>query len=322
MVSIIIPNYNRATYLKQAVLSVLQQTYREWEVLVVDDGSSDDSKNTILNFKDSRIHWIERNGDLKGASVCRNIGVNKAKGKYVVFLDSDDMLAPHCLEQRVSVLESNPHLDFAVFKMQFFKEQPGDDQRIWNIETEEDALQRFLKLDAVWQTTGPIWQTQALKSIGLFNSKLQCWQDIDIHIKALSFPLNYKLYYNMPADCWYRKDSENSISQSNTNSLVKLQSKRMLLEWVISRSNLKSYNHLVMIIHILVSSIQGYQFHFFINFYNQIKPLLSKNTKFSIVQMAVVTFSRSIKLKFMQSKYNRLKEKVVFNHSRIGKHHV
>ncbi|MFD2917455.1 glycosyltransferase family 2 protein [Psychroserpens luteus] len=321
-VSIIIPNFNRATYLKQAVSSVLKQTYVDWEVLIVDDGSSDDSKQTILDFKDNRIHWIERNGDLKGASVCRNIGVNEAQGSYIIFLDSDDMLAKHCLEQRVSILKLNPNLDFAVFKMQFFKEQPGDDLRIWNIDTREDVLQRFLNLDTVWQTTGPIWRKETLKTIGCFNPVLQCWQDIDIHIKALSFSLKYKIYYDMPADCWYRKDSENSISQSSTNSLVKLQSKRILLEWVKSNNILNSYSHLNMVIHILVSAINGYQYKFFFNLYNENKTKMPVKLRHSILKMALIKFSRSTKLKSIQSIYNRVKESLVSNNSTIGKYNA
>ena len=82
---------------------------------------------------DHRIKWLKREGRLKGASVCRNIGIEHAKGDYVVFLDSDDMLGQNCLEQRLAVMSKHPELDFSVFKMQFFKETIGDDQRIWNI---------------------------------------------------------------------------------------------------------------------------------------------------------------------------------------------
>ena len=324
MVSIIIPNYNRANYLRDTLQSILNQTSESWEALVVDDGSTDNSKQVVDEFhnQNSKIIWIDRIHDLKGASVCRNIGVEHAKGNFVIFLDSDDLLGPNCIEQRLKIMESHPNLDFTVFKMQFFKEHPGDDLRIWNIDTGEDILQRFLNLDSVWQTTGPIWKIEALKSIELFNLKLQCWQDIDIHLKALAFPLDFKLFYDLPVDCWYRKDSEHSISQSNTNSLVKLESKKLLFEWVITQPELKPYNHFVMVIHVLVSGIQGRQFNFFMNFYNQIKSQLPKKIKSNIVQMALLTFSRGIKLKFIQSKYNQLKKNVVSNSSTIGKYHV
>ncbi|MBP1839116.1 glycosyltransferase family 2 protein [Formosa algae] len=324
MVSIIIPNYNRANYLRDTLQSILNQTSDSWEALVVDDGSTDNSKQVVDEFhnQNSKIIWIDRIHHLKGASVCRNIGVEHAKGNFVIFLDSDDLLAPNCIAQRLKIMESHPNLDFTVFQMQFFKEHPGDDSRIWNLDTGEDVLQRFLNLDAVWQTTGPIWKIDALKAIGLFEPKLQCWQDIDLHLKALTFPLTFKLFYDLPIDCWYRKDSAHSISQSNTNSLVKLESKRILLEWVKAQPKLETYDHLVMVIHVLVSGIQGMQFNFFMNFYNQIKSVLPKKIKCNIILMALIRFSRSIKLKFMQSKYNQLKMSVVSNNSAIGKYHV
>ena len=90
-VSVIIPTYNRAHLVGRAIKSVLNQTYRDFEIIVVDDGSTDNTKDIIKEFqkKDKRIKYIpyEKN---KGGSAARNTGIKAAKGEYIAFLDSDD----------------------------------------------------------------------------------------------------------------------------------------------------------------------------------------------------------------------------------------
>ncbi|WP_299228480.1 glycosyltransferase family 2 protein [uncultured Psychroserpens sp.] len=320
MVSVIIPNYNRSQYLKQALQSVMDQTYSNWEALVIDDGSTDDSKTIVNEFAitDSRIVWLERKNKLKGASVCRNIGINNAKGTYVVFLDSDDLLAPHCLQQRTQFMKTNPDLDFSVFKMQFFVEAIGDDDRLWNLKTNENELQRFLNLDSVWQTTGPIWKTQALKKIGGFNPELECWQDIDIHLKALSSNLNYQLCYSLPVDCYYRKNSTGSISQVHTNSLSKLESKRKLYYWLNERFDSSDFNIKQIPLHILISAINGHQKRFYKQFYGQVISLFSKQDQKRVRQMARINFYRLNKLQRFERRFSELKNSLI-KHSSIGK---
>lgn len=320
MISVIIPNYNRSHYLEQALQSVCGQSYQNWEVLVVDDGSTDQSKELIDTFvnKDSRIHCIERTIEPKGAATCRNMGIESAKGDYIIFLDSDDVLAPHCLKQRADVMEQQPNLDFTVFKMQFFKEKPGDDPRLWNLETNEPVLDRFLNLDAVWQTSGPIWKLSALKKIGGFNPELACWQDIDIHLKALFAELNYKICYHLPIDCYYRKNSELSISQSSTNSLKKLQSKRMIYEWMSPLANKAHYQPWPMAVNIMASALHGYQFKFFWKFYSDEKHQLPPDIRKNLLKMASIKLFRLYKMPYFDSKYKELSAKTV-KESSIGR---
>lgn len=89
MVSVIIPTYNRADLIKRAIMSVLNQTYSDIEVLVVDDASTDQTEKIVKGIKDERLHYykLETNG---GACRARNIGISKAQGEFIAFLDSDD----------------------------------------------------------------------------------------------------------------------------------------------------------------------------------------------------------------------------------------
>ncbi len=93
--SVIIPVYNRAGPLARALKSVLAQTCKDFEIIVIDDGSSDNTKHVVDSFADPRIHFFEQEN--KGASAARNAGIDLARGNYVAFLDSDDVFLPHHL---------------------------------------------------------------------------------------------------------------------------------------------------------------------------------------------------------------------------------
>lgn len=96
MISIITPTYNRAHLISKMVNSVISQTYKEWELLVIDDGSTDQTEKVLLRTNDPRIRYFKEKN--QGATIQRNFGVSMAKGDYIVFLDSDDWVEPNWLE--------------------------------------------------------------------------------------------------------------------------------------------------------------------------------------------------------------------------------
>jgi glycosyltransferase involved in cell wall biosynthesis len=104
-VSVVIPTYNRGTFLPSTIESVLQQTFDDFEILVVDDGSTDDTAKIVNGINDNRIH-LHSHIRNKGGSAARNTGIEQANGRYIAFLDSDDEWSPSKLEQQVNYLES------------------------------------------------------------------------------------------------------------------------------------------------------------------------------------------------------------------------
>jgi glycosyltransferase involved in cell wall biosynthesis len=104
LVSVIIPTYNRAETVSRAIDSVLDQTYEDFEVLVVDDGSSDGTEAVLESYDDNRVRPIYHETN-QGANVARNTGLEYARGKYVAFLDSDDEWQPEKLDTQLDVLE-------------------------------------------------------------------------------------------------------------------------------------------------------------------------------------------------------------------------
>ena len=112
-VSVIIPTYNRAHLLGRAIRSVLAQTLQDWELLVVDDASTDDTEIVARAFGDSRIHYVRHQVN-KGAPAARNTGIRKSRSEYIAFLDSDDEFMPEKLEMQLNLFLRDKEGDLGV----------------------------------------------------------------------------------------------------------------------------------------------------------------------------------------------------------------
>lgn len=106
LVSIITPSYNCAKYIGETIKSVLNQTYTNWEMLIVDDCSTDNTEEIVKSFCDDRIRYL-KNEKNSGAAVSRNYALREAKGRWMAFLDSDDMWMPEKLEHQIAFMEQN-----------------------------------------------------------------------------------------------------------------------------------------------------------------------------------------------------------------------
>ena len=110
-ISIIVPTYNRAKYLSDCINSVLNQTFKDWELLIIDDGSQDATFEIISPFleKHENIRYFKHKNRKMGLS--RNAGIQASFGKYITFLDSDDQYKPNHLESRLEYMKTNPEVD-------------------------------------------------------------------------------------------------------------------------------------------------------------------------------------------------------------------
>lgn len=118
-VSVIIPTYNRANYISEAIDSVLDQTFQDFEIIIIDDGSTDNTK-TVLAKYGSKIKYFYKNNGGEGSA--RNLGIKKARGQYIAFLDSDDLWLPSKIEKQLSFLERNPKFDLVYTTMSIIDE--------------------------------------------------------------------------------------------------------------------------------------------------------------------------------------------------------
>ena len=123
LVSIIMPTYNCGRYIKESIESVQSQSYKSWELILVDDCSSDDTIKVVqkIQLGDNRVKLFQNHGNL-GAAVSRNIALKEAKGRWIAFLDSDDLWEPTKLEKQVRFMEENSY----VFSYTEYQEMDAD----------------------------------------------------------------------------------------------------------------------------------------------------------------------------------------------------
>lgn len=235
VVSIITPSFNRADIIAETAQSIFRQSYPYWEWVIVDDGSTDVSWEVLQQFaeRDRRVKIFKRDREPKGAAVCRNIAIENSTGDYLIFLDTDDLLAPFCLQQRVEAASKKPECDFIIFPMLMFYKKPDDTRLLWNIDTGENDLARILRSDPVCQGTGTLWKKQSFVDIGLWREDLKIWQDIELHIRAIVNGAKFEKRLDLPPDVFLRV-SDVSLSRTGFHSVEKVQSRISVFEYALS----------------------------------------------------------------------------------------
>ena len=204
-VSIITASFNKAGMMAETIQSVLSQTYQKWEYILVDDASTDNSVEIISRFtKDPRIRLLCSDKN-RGANYCRNLGLANAYGKYILFLDADDLLTNECLERRIAETQKSPDVNCYVFTMGVFYKQIGDDNRRWTPNT-NSPLKDFLQHKLPWSIVQPLWSKELLQQLNGFDETFKRLQDVELNTRALLHPtLKLKMVGGEP-DCYYRID--------------------------------------------------------------------------------------------------------------------
>lgn len=209
-ISVVTPMFNNELYIGETIKSVISQSYANWEMIIVDDGSTDNSCKEVEKYVqiDSRIKLYKRDRLPKGVSTSRNIGIDKTKGNYIMFLDADDLLYPHCFKKRIKTVQDNDPLDFIVFQMDALSPL-GMVKGRYQTKIYDNYLYAFLAHNIAWSVTCPLWDTRFLKEkvIG-FDERLNRLEDPDIHTKALLVEnVKYRVYAELEyTDSTYRVD--------------------------------------------------------------------------------------------------------------------
>ncbi|HEY9169186.1 MAG TPA: glycosyltransferase family 2 protein [Lutibacter sp.] len=186
LVSIIIPTYNRAHLIGETLDSVLAQTYTNWECIVVDDGSTDETDKLMAVYcnKDTRFKYRHRPKNYpKGANACRNIGLEKANGDYMIFFDSDDlMLAEHVKVKIKYVLSGN--YDYVITKTKFFNKEKDNKflEKNYDFSSNEISAYNYITQKINWLTYDVCIKSNLAKSIK-FNEALQAGQEYNYFSK-------------------------------------------------------------------------------------------------------------------------------------------
>ncbi len=184
-VSIIIPSYNRAYCIERSVRSVLEQTYREFELLIVDDASTDNTKQVVESIQDDRIRYI-RLTENKGASGARNEGIRQAAYEYIAFQDSDDVWKPDKLEKQMQVLTANPQagLVYCAYEEQRYD---GDisivpDEQMPLYDKQGDIYHKLLCRNTIGAPT-VLARRECFLKAGLFYESMTCLEDWELFVR-------------------------------------------------------------------------------------------------------------------------------------------
>lgn len=222
LVSIVIPTFNRAHLIGETLDSVLAQTYPEWECIIVDDGSTDNTNELVNEYltQDSRFQYYHRPNDrVKGPSACRNIGIEKSKGYYIIFLDSDDLLGPTCLKNRVVFAKKHDGFDFWIFKTEIFVYEIGDLNRIFNmtLNTYSDEIYLNLLLKGLYPfcVSSVFWKREKINLLKGFDEEMTSLEDPELHIKAFKNNLRSFTCDFLKSDNFYRKGFEVTNNRVN-----------------------------------------------------------------------------------------------------------
>jgi glycosyltransferase involved in cell wall biosynthesis len=189
-ISVILPVHNRADVLPRAIQSVLDQQLREFELIVVDDGSTDGSTAVAEGFRDERIHLIRLDRN-RGGNLARNVGIGAARAPLIAFLDSDDRYLPNKLAWVTAEFERRPGLDLLVDS--FIKVQPpgarkAEVVRRNPVNTDREKFRCALFSRRLWKATPAITvRREAALEAGAFDETLRRLQDFDFLIRVSKF---------------------------------------------------------------------------------------------------------------------------------------
>ncbi|MDM9381603.1 glycosyltransferase family A protein [Chlorogloeopsis sp. ULAP01] len=179
-VSIIIPAYNAMTYLPETVESVLRQTFTDFEVLIVDDGSSDQIVQWVSELEDPRVKLISQEN--QGVSLARNTGIAYAQGEYVAFLDADDLWTPTKLEKQVICLDQNPSVGLVHTWMALIDCKGKSNGRVMTSNAEGNTWQQLLEKNMV-ACSSVMVRRCCLQNVGGFEPHLNFAEDWDMWIR-------------------------------------------------------------------------------------------------------------------------------------------
>ncbi len=225
LVSIIVPTFNRAHLLAETLGTFQKQSHEQWECLVVDDGSSDDSEAIVkeLALIDPRISWWKRpQHKPKGANACRNFGLENAKGDFIIFFDSDDRMLPDLVDEQLKSLEASKK-NYSICQCDWVAKNGKILEGFHGGKLiSDDPINDYIRFQIFWPINGVCYRKDFLNQNQLrFDESLQQSQEYDFHVRVLQTDPQYAAVEKRLLQI---VTTEDSISHSPTNSLAKVKS--------------------------------------------------------------------------------------------------
>ncbi|GAA4816288.1 glycosyltransferase family A protein [Litoribaculum gwangyangense] len=218
-ISVVIPLYNKEKYIKATIESVLNQSFTDFEIIVVNDGSTDDSLNIVKNIKDSRIHTYSNKNH--GLSYSRNFGIKKARSEYIAFLDADDLWMVDFLETIQRLIDT--HKTYFVFSTNVLVLKPHKTARL-NPKIFDTGktkiIDSYFNLNKnIMCPSSLVLNKSVFKDVGYFDETVNYGEEYDFYIRCFSV---YNLVYYMDSKVCYRTGLPDQLTTRNKNFIRKI----------------------------------------------------------------------------------------------------
>tara|TARA_R110002050_G_scaffold300276_1_gene468468 strand:+ start:41121 stop:42059 length:939 start_codon:yes stop_codon:yes gene_type:complete len=212
--SVVIPLYNKEDYIEDTLKSVLNQTFQDFEIIIVNDGSTDRSLETVKSFSDKKI--IILNQENRGLSASRNIGIKTSKSKFIAFLDADDLWMENFLETIYWLI--NKHSDYYIFatNVKFLTPQKKPDLIVTKLDTNYKSIitNYFKPPNCVLNFSSFVTNKTVFEKVGYFNETINYGEEDDFYIRCFN---TYHLIYYNDFKAYYRIGLKDQLTTPNKN---------------------------------------------------------------------------------------------------------
>ena len=212
LVTVYITNFNYGRYIRKAIESVLNQTFQNYELIIIDDGSTDDSQEIIEEFKGiDNIEIVYQKN--KGLNISNNIAIKLAKGKYIVRLDADDYLDENFLSILVAKIESDDQIGL-IFSDYFLIDQNGEIQNVFKRNSFKKAKDEII-LDMPAHGACTLFRIDAVKEVGNYSELYKCQDGYEMWLKLIN---KYKVWH-IPTPLFYYRQHQSSLTRKEKRIL-------------------------------------------------------------------------------------------------------
>ncbi len=213
-VSVIIPTYNRAPMLREALESVRRQNLKEVEIIVVDSESTDETAQVVREFQPGVKYLLQKR---LGVSAARNYGIEQATAPYIAFLDSDDLwIVPEKLERQISFLEKNPDVGLVYARLWSYHVDHPADRRLDPCATPAVSFKQLLNGPNTVTTSTVVVRRSCFENVGVFNSDIQAAEDHELWLRIAK---KYRIAFMEDAFSEYRRHHAGSINSDSPRML-------------------------------------------------------------------------------------------------------
>ncbi|MEM6401603.1 MAG: glycosyltransferase [Cyanobacteria bacterium P01_D01_bin.116] len=220
-VSVIVPAYNAMTYLPKTIESVLKQTFTDFEVIIVNDGSSDGIEQWVDTITDNRVKLISQKN--QGAATARNTGIADAKGAYIAFIDSDDLWEPTKLKKQVHCLDKNPDVGLVYAWISSIDKNGNNRGKIYASNSEGNVWEKLIEENIVRSGSAAMVRRDCFEELGVFDQNLRFAEDWEMWIRIAR---NYSFAVIKEPLVYYRHHANNK----SRNYIKTIDNFRLIIE--------------------------------------------------------------------------------------------